>query len=203
MILRKNHAKMINNIKLKAKIVFIIRDFIRMLPYHILVMGSVFIIATIFGHKYLEAICFLTAFFSLRYKFNTTYHSDNIVICMTMTISIFSLSIIICKPIAMYALFSIFVAYIDCLILWFIKDWQDKKMFYDSHYKEKLYSMNEEELKKYGESKGLTEIQQTILVERIKNFSTINALCNKYCYGRTTIYYHIDKIKRKLGLKSL
>lgn len=192
-----------NNTKIKAKIVFIIRDFIRMLPFHILVMGSVFVTATIFGHKYLEAICFLTAFFSLRYKFDTTYHSDSIVICMTMTISMFTLSIIICKPIGMYALFSIFVAYIDCFILWAIKDWQDKKMFCNLHSVEHLYSMNEKELKSFGASKQLSDVQQLVLVARVKHSMSIADICNKYCYGRTTIKYHIKEIKRKLNINYL
>lgn len=105
-----------NNLKKKAEFVFKVREFIRILPYHILVMGSVFIVATIFG-KYLESLCFLTAFFSLRYKFPTTYHSDSVIVCMTLTISIFSLSIVICPPIYTYVFFCILFAYLDCFIL--------------------------------------------------------------------------------------
>lgn len=191
-----------NNALIKAKIVYKIREFIRILPFHLLVMGSVFIVATIFG-KYLEALCFLIAFFSLRYKFNKTFHSDSLVVCMTITISIFTLSIIICKPIGMYALFSIFVAYIDCFILWAIKDWQDKKMFCNLHSAEHLYSMNEKELKSFGASKQLSDVQQLVLVARVKHSVSIADICTKYCYGRTTIKYHIKEIKRKLNINYL
>lgn len=104
-----------------AKLKYKFRMFIRTLPYHFLVMGSVFLIATIFN-KYFEAICFLTSFFSLRYKFPKTYHSDSIVLCMTFTISMFTLSIIICPPIYMYLLVSILFAYFDCFMLWFVQD---------------------------------------------------------------------------------
>ena len=109
------------NLKARAAIKYRIRHFIMALPYHFLVMGSVFLIATLFD-KYIEAICFLIAFFSLRYKFPTTYHSDSIAVCMTLTISIFGVSIIICPPIYMYLLVSILFAYLDCFLLWFIKD---------------------------------------------------------------------------------
>ena len=108
----------------KAELIYSIKHFIMALPFHFLVMGSVFIVATIFN-KYFEAICFLISFFSLRYKFPKTYHSDSILICMICTISMFSLSIILCPPIYMYILVSILFGYLDCFILWFIKDRQD------------------------------------------------------------------------------
>ena len=104
-----------------ARLKYKLRRFIYTLPYHFLVMGSVFLVATIFN-KYFEAVCFLASFFSLRYKFPKTYHSDSVLICMALTISIFTLSIIICPPIYMYLLVSIVFAYIDCLALWFIQD---------------------------------------------------------------------------------
>ena len=108
----------------KAKLKYKFRMFLIMLPYHFLVMGSVFIVATIFN-KYFEAVCFLTAFFSLRYKFETTYHSPNIVLCMTFTITMFTLSIIICPPIYMYLLVSVLFAYLDCFMLWFVQSHLD------------------------------------------------------------------------------
>ena len=105
----------------RAKLIYNLRCFIKTLPFHFLVMGSVFVIALIFD-KCFEAVSFLVSFFSLRYKFDTTYHSKSIVICMLCTISMFSLSIIICPPIYMYVLASIGFAYFDCWLLWFIQD---------------------------------------------------------------------------------
>ena len=115
-----------NSIQRKAKFVYNLRNFITTLPFHFLVMGSVFTISLIFG-KWFEAVSFLIAFFSLRYKFETTYHSKSIVICMTCTISMFTLSIIVCPPIYMYVLASIGFAYLDCWLLWFIQDRLEKK----------------------------------------------------------------------------
>jgi hypothetical protein len=115
-----------NSIQRKAKLVYNLKNFIITLPFHFLVMGSVFVIAFIFG-KWFEAVSFLVAFFSLRYKFDTTYHSKSIVICMTCAISMFSLSIAICPPVYMYVLASIGFAYLDCWLLWFIQDRLEKK----------------------------------------------------------------------------
>ena len=118
--------RQINKIKRKAEFVYKIRYLIKTLPYHLLVMGSVFIISAIFN-KWIEAICFLTAFFSLRYKFETTYHCDSIVWCMFFTNLTFAVSIAVCPPVYMYVLGSLMFAYIDCLILWFIQDRKEKK----------------------------------------------------------------------------
>lgn len=106
--------------KLKAKIVFKINNFIAILPYHILVMSGVAIISFIFN-KWIEAILFLTAFFSLRYKFPTTFHSKSIVYCMIITNSMFMLSIVLCPYTNAYVFGALVFAYLDTFILWFIQ----------------------------------------------------------------------------------
>ena len=205
-----------NKLRTKAKILYAVRDFIHTLPYHLLVMGSVFVIAIIFK-KYAEAICFLTAFFSLRYKFDTTYHSDNIVVCMTLTISMFCLSIVMCPPIYMYISLSILFAYLDCFMLWFIKDRLDKKeqnkylqakldeVF--SQLKEyrniDLYKMSENDLRQYCASQQLSETQQDIVCMRVLQHLKISEICRYYNYGRSTIKYHIAEIKKKLKIDNI
>lgn len=140
-----------NSIRRKAEFIYNLRNFIMTLPFHFLVMGSVFVIALIFG-KWFEAVSFLVAFFSLRYKFDTTYHSKSIVICMTCTISMFSLSIAICPPVYMYVLASIGFAYLDCWLLWFIQDRLEKKQDLEvlktinAQLEEKLSNNSKEEL---------------------------------------------------------
>lgn len=124
--LQKQKKTQKSNARKRAELIYGLRDFIRTLPYHFLVMGSVFIVSMIFN-KWIEAICFLTAFFSLRYKFETTFHCDSIVWCMVFTNLIFALSIIIGPPVYMYALGSLLFAYCDCLILWAIQDHKEKK----------------------------------------------------------------------------
>lgn len=203
-----------NKLRKKAETLYNIRSFIKTLPYHILVMGSVFIIATIFN-KYIEAVCFLTAFFSLRYKFDTTYHSDSIVICMTLTISIFSLSIIICPPIYMYILVAILFAYIDCLCLWFIQDWLNQKEYnrildaqlYDvmcelKEYKKiDIFKMNEKELRQFAQSHGLSETMcDTLVLKIIHNYRWVD-IQKQLNFSKDGIRYHKEKIIEKLNIE--
>ncbi len=115
-----------NNAKIKAKIVFKIKQFIATLPYHILVMSGVAIISFIFN-KWLEAVVFLSAFFTLRYKFPTTYHAKSIVVCMVLTNSIFALSIILCPYINTYIFGGLIFGYIDTFLLWFIQSKENLK----------------------------------------------------------------------------
>ena len=131
--------------KNKVKLIYSIRQFIKTLPYHFLVLGSVFICAVIFN-KYFEALCYLIAFFSLRYTFPKTYHSDNIVICMSITISMFCLSVAFCPPIYSYILISIVLAYIECGLLWFIKDRQDLYEFKATYTDFKLEIATEQQI---------------------------------------------------------
>lgn len=200
-----------NNAKLKAKIKFKIREFMRILPFHILVMGSVFIIASIFN-KYIEALLFLISFFSLRYKFDKTYHSDSLVTCMICTISLFSLSIVVILPIYTSVFSSILFAFVDCYILWFIRDRKDAKIesvLLESKIEDclrelkkyknvDLYQMSEGELRSYGASRRLSETQQDILCMRVIEHLKISEICEYRNFGRTTIKYHISQIKEKL-----
>lgn len=203
-----------NNLKKKAEFVFKVREFIRILPYHILVMGSVFMVATIFG-KYLEALCFLTAFFSLRYKFPTTYHSDSVIVCMTLTISIFSLSIVICPPIYTYVFFCILFAYLDCFILWFIKDRKDQILqnqildaqLYETmcqlkEYKKiDLFRMNEQELREFAQSRGLSETMcDTLVLKIIHNYRWVD-IQKQLNFSKDGIRYHKEKIIEKLNIE--
>lgn len=122
--LMKKHK--IDFVKLKAKVKFDIRSFIAILPYHILVMSGVAIFAFIFD-KWLEAICFVVSFFSLRYKFPTTFHAKKILHCMLITNAVFALSIVFCPSIYMYVFGGLFFAYLDCFLLWYVQSREELK----------------------------------------------------------------------------
>lgn len=110
----------------KAFIKFKVRSFIAILPYHIIVMSGVAIISFIFD-KWLEALCFLVSFFSLRYKFPTTYHAKKILHCMLITNGMFALSIVLCPSIYMYVFGGLLFAYLDCFLLWYVKSREEIK----------------------------------------------------------------------------
>ena len=117
---------MINNAKLKAKIIYGIKNFIAILPFHILVMSSVAIISFIFD-KWLEALFFLISFFTLRYKFPTTFHANKILHCMVITNCMFAISIVLCPSIYMYVFGSLLFGYLDAFLLWYIQSREDFK----------------------------------------------------------------------------
>lgn len=203
-----------DSIKKKAEIIFRIREFIRQIPYHLLVMGSVSVIAIIFN-KYIEAVCFLISFFSLRYKFDTTYHSDSIVLCMVLTIGMFSLSIIICPPIYTYVFFCILFAYLDCFILWFIKDRKDQisqnqildAQLYEvmcelKEYKKiDLFKMSEQELRQFAQSRGLSETMcDTLVLKIIHNYRWVD-IQKQLNFSKDGIRYHKEKIIEKLNIE--
>lgn len=91
-----------------------------MLPYHILVMGNVAIFSFIFN-KWIEAIIFLVEFFSLRYKFPTTFHAKSIVHCMLITNIMFVLSIILSPYAYTYIFGGLVFACLDAFILYYIQ----------------------------------------------------------------------------------
>ena len=116
------------------------------------------------------------------------------------------------------------MGFFDTWLLWFIQDRFDRKIEseriklkqenLDSQLKEledkikelesiDLYCMSETELRQYGASKGLSEVQQDILVMRIIEHLKISEICDYKHYGRTTIKYHIAEIKKKLVLAQL
>lgn len=116
----------INSAKLKAKIVFKVRNFIVILPFHILVMSGVAIISFIFD-KWLEALFFLISFFTLRYKFPTTFHANKILHCMIITNCMFAISIVLCPSIYMYVFGSLLFDYLDAFLLWYVQSREDFK----------------------------------------------------------------------------
>lgn len=200
-----------NAINIKVRLLSATREFIRILPCHILVIGSVFIVAIIFN-KYAEAVCFLTAFFSLRYKFDTTYHQDSIVICMALTITMFSLSVILCPPIYMYILASILFAYLDCALLYYIKHIQDLRDIKKSCTEIKLETINEKQLtqccKLLGYKQDKINIAIMFFVDKMSNVDVWDyMLKNKHNVELDTVrqYKHrmLKDLKKIINTKNI
>lgn len=63
--------------------------------------------------------------------------------------------------------------------------------------------MEEKELRNYGASNKLSEIQQDILVMRVIEHLKISEICKYRNYSRTTIKYHISQIKYKLNIDEI
>ena len=84
------------------------------LPQLALVFASVFLVAFILD-KYIEAFVFLVSFFTLRYKFNTTFHYENVVYCILTTILMFTMSVILSPPITVSLFGCVLFAFFDII----------------------------------------------------------------------------------------
>ena len=186
-----------------------------MLPYHILVMGSVAIFALIF-EKWFEAILFLVAFFALRYKYPTTFHAKSIVYCMVLTNLTFALSILFCPYINSYFFGALVFAYIDTFILWYIQSKEDLRKQKD--YVESIAEELKQKLSQYENpttellckcrkaklSKRDTEIAVKYFVENNTPKEIWTWLCNNDEYDDIewdSIYRLLVRISAKLNIK--
>ena len=170
------------------------------LPQHILIMSCVFITAMIFN-KYIEAVCYLIAFFSLRYKFYNTYHHEKVWACLCITISMFVISIILIKPLYLSIFSSILFALLDCCALYYVQEFFDARKIARKYRERTIWSMNESELRDFAKSKGLSpQIVETLVLRVIHNkkWVEIQELNN---YTREGIRYHRDRINQKLQIK--
>ena len=172
------------------------------------VLGYAIILVALFSvswicNKIINTIIILMSYGGTRWVFPLTYHAKTDRGCIMFTIACFSIAIIIALPINLTIMASVIVGMVISTFLFLLQYFLDLLSEKKEKEKEYLYKMNEAELRQHGASKGLTEIQQDILVHRIIDNLKITEICDYRKYGRTTIKYHIGEIKKKLNLKSL
>lgn len=170
-----------------------------------------------------ECLVFYLPFWYIRICFSRTYHSDSWKFCKFCTRSMLCLGVFLMWILPInYSLFNcLLVALVCCVVLyWIALETDKKKLFKSQNLKLQieldkavtkletynnldLHKMTETELRQFGASRQLSEIQQDILVMRIIEHLKISEICRYRNYGRTTIKYHISEIKRKLELAQL
>jgi hypothetical protein len=203
------------NPKLRAKIKFKVKSFVAMLPYHILVMGSVAIFAFIFN-KWIEAVSFLVAFFALRYKFPTTFHAKSIVHCMVLTNLMFVASVVACPYAESYIFGALVFAYLDAFILWYVQskevlraekqfveqmatELRTKLAEYENPYQEILLRCRKAKL-----SKRDAEIAIKYFVEKNTPKEIWNWICESREYDNIewdSVYRILVRISQKINIK--
>lgn len=183
---------------------------------HIIVIAFVFICAWLFD-KYVEAVMFCVAHVVIRKYFDKQYHSGSIAVCMFITLSVIFFGTAYALPTAISLLSTIPMCFAISWIGYITQDRIDNlrnnKILQNEldnalakiSYYEKLniYKMNETELRQYGASRGLSELQQDIIVMRVIEHLKISEICRYRNYGRTTIKYHIAQIKQKLDIETI
>jgi accessory gene regulator protein AgrB len=172
------------------------------------VVGYVIILVALFSFSWLldkiiNTVIILMSYGGTRWVFPITYHAKTDKGCITFTIACFSIAIIVALPINLTIVASVIVGMVISTFLFFLQYFFNLIAEQKEKEKEYLYKMSETELRQHGAIKGLSEIQQDILVHRIIENLKISEICEYRKYGRTTIKYHIGEIKKKLNLKSL
>lgn len=182
------------------------------LGYLTLIIASA-IPAIIFG-KWLEAIIFVVCHTLIRPQFPKQYHHIIPSMCRTITACVFFFGVSFTLPLEISLLSAIPINY---FISWIgftkaqlnkmevmyekLQDKLDKIIDELNKYKNiDLYQMPEDNLRAFGASNKLSEIQQDILVMRVIQHLKISEICNYRNYGRSTIKYHLAEIKEKLKI---
>jgi hypothetical protein len=164
-----------------------------------LVIAFVSFCAWLFDKPF-EAVMFCVAHIVIRRVFDKQYHCGTTSMCTSLTLTIAFFGIATILPVAISLLSTIPIC---CFISWVGYIAQDRIDLLRKHKDEEIFMMDEEKLRELGRVKGLTEIQQDILVHRLIDRLKISQICEYRNYGRSTIKYHISEIKRKMNLKKL
>lgn len=203
--------------KTKTKIKLKLEKFFKeQLWQHILVIAFVFACAFI-TDKYIEAILFCISHTVIRMFFDKQYHAGTTFICLMITLTVAFFGIAYTLPLSISLLSTIPMCFFIAWIGYVCQDRVDQYVFCSKLQDEldnltfrlqifkriDVYQMSEENLRNYGASRQLSEIQQDILVMRIKEHLKISEICKYRNYGRTTIKYHIAQIKKKLEIDFL
>ena len=208
-----NTLKRLNKVAVKLALE---KFFIEQLWQLVLVVAIISFFAWLLNKPY-ETIMFCISHLVLRPQFDKQYHCGTVYYCIFTTITVAFLGISTCLPVSISLLSALPVAFFVCWLGYIVQDRFDiiaenanleKEMeVLCAKIKElsniDIYRMPEDELRQYGASKGLSEIQQDILVMRVIEHLKISEICSFRNYGRTTIKYHLGEIRKKLGIDNV
>lgn len=168
-----------------------------------LAMFSGIALLGLLNERYFETLFLLIAFFSLRNKFPTTFHCNRLLSCGFWTLVVFAIAIPHTLPITISLFSSIIIGFIVDYILYKMQEAVSTATELRKLKDKSIWSMEEKELRNYGASNKLSEIQQDILVMRVIEHLKISEICKYRNYCRTTIKYHISQIKYKLNIDEI
>lgn len=162
--------------------------------------------------KCIEAVLLIITFVSLRYKFDTTYHSSNTFICIFITLGVAYLSIPIVLPINISILFGIPIAFIITYFAWMSQAYinslttknhleSEIKDLRSQIYVKDIYTMNEVQLRQLCKSKFMDEIDEEIAVQRLVYKLKGGELYSKIGYSKAQMTRREKRIESILGIK--
>lgn len=180
---------------------------LKALPQYILVLLNLFVIAWV-TDKFIEALCFAIAFCVFRYKVVNILHCSTTFRCMLLTNGIIFVFIPITLPLTS-SLFGGLIAgfavnyFANLIASNFFR--QREKRELDRLQKEMdnrvVYSMSENELRKFCKSNNLDSIDEEIVVQRLIYHLKGQELYDKIGYSKAQMLRKEKRIESKLSIK--
>jgi DNA-binding CsgD family transcriptional regulator len=159
---------------------------------------------------------FCIAHVCIRNAFDKQFHFHKTAYCLSLTLAIIWFAIPSTLPVSLSLLSSIPIAFGICFVGFIVQDRLDahKETSYleaklnsillelEKYKNIDLFNMSEDDLRQYAASQGLSENQIDILCMKVYQHLKISEICRYANYGRTTVKYHLEQIKRKLNIRT-
>lgn len=167
------------------------------------ILVAVFCFALVFG-KLIESIIVMFSYFLLRYKFDKTFHSANMWVCVTLSIMMCWVMIAVTLPISVSILSGIVVGVIDCYLLYKARDYVDVRNEILTIKKPKPFDVDtctESELLERCAELKLSQENTELAVEFFIKKTKHKILADKYCIDEMSIAKRKSRLKAKLNIK--
>lgn len=165
-------------------------------------------------HKWLEALIFFVCHWLIREQFPKQYHHIVPAICRTITACVMFFGISFMLPLELSLFSAIPICYFISWVGFVKKSADEFEVKCDEletrieqiiielkEYKQiDLYRMNEEELRKFGQSKGLNEQTCDTLVFRVIHHYRWVDIERETNFSKEGIRYHKEQIVKKFGV---
>ncbi len=167
------------------------------------ILVAVFCFALVFG-KLIESIIVMFAYFLLRYKFDKTFHSANMWVCVTLSIMMCWAMIAVTLPISVSILSGIVVGVIDCYLLYKARDYVDVRNEILTIKKPKPFDVDtctESELLERCAELKLSQENTELAVEFFIKKTRQKIIADRLCVSIKAVKTRKQRLKEKLNNK--
>lgn len=189
-----------SKMKINNKALFI-RFRLFQLTINTVILIAVFCFALLFG-KMLECIIVLMSYFLLRYRFDKTFHSANMWVCVALSILMCWGMIAVTLPISISILSGIVIAMIDCYILYIVRDYFDIRSNLMETIKLKSFNVDtctEAELLERCREVHLSQENTELAIEFFIKKTKQSDLADKLCINEKSVQIRKKRLRKKLN----
>lgn len=167
------------------------------------ILIAVFSFALLFC-KVLECVVILLSYFLLRYKFDKTFHSANMWVCVGLSILMCWVMIAVTLPISVSILSSVMVALVDCYALYKIRDYFDMRNQVIELTVPKPFNVDactETELRKRCAELRLSKENTELAIDFFIHKTKQSVIADRLCVDEKSITMRKQRLKQKLNSK--